>query len=204
MIRLFSEARYRMLSDREMLFNEGAYLDNVWFVLEGCLETGMATENNPFQSMVILVAGNCVGETAVLADQPSEFAARSLKTTTVMGLSKYSLKSIMNLPGPGAKEFRQRMENLYANKSVEAFFIKQPAFVGVSEDVVRQVVQEFSAERYLPGNLVLSDSETNDQIGIVKRGFVKEVRLREGREVVSNYLQVGLSLVHISEPTRPY
>jgi Fe-S-cluster-containing hydrogenase component 2/CRP-like cAMP-binding protein len=194
MIRLFSEARYRTLADREMLFSEGAYLDNVWFVLEGTLETGMATERNPFQSMVVLAVGNCVGETSVLADQPSEFGARSLETTTVMGLSKYSLKSIMSLPTATGKEFKQRMENLYASKSVEAFFIKQPAFKDIPEDVVQQVVQEFAAERYLPGNLILSGTEAAGQIGIVKRGFVKEVRLREGREVVSNYLQVGDAL----------
>ena len=191
MIRLFSEARYRTLASQETLFNEGAYLDNVWFVLEGCLETGMATEHNPFQSMVILVAGNCVGEASVMADQPSDFGARATETTTVMGLSKYSLKSIMRLPSAGAKEFKKRMENLYASKSVEAFFIKQPAFEGISDDVVQQVVEEFSAERYLPGNLVLSDSESSGQLGIVKRGFVKEIRLRDGREVVSNYLQPG-------------
>ena len=194
MIRLFSEARYRMLADKEMLFNEGAYLDNVWFVLEGFLETGMATESTPFQPMVILVAGNCVGETSVLADQPSEFGARAAKTTTVMGLSKYSLKSIMALPTATGKEFKQRMENLYASKSVEAFFIKQPAFRDIPEDVVQDVVQEFAAERYLPGNLIMSDSEAADQIGVVKRGFVKEIRLRDGREVVSNYLQVGDAL----------
>ena len=191
MIRLFSEARYRTLADREVLFNEGSYLDNVWFVLEGCLETGMATEVSPFQSMVALVAGNCVGEASVLADQPSEFAARSLETTTVMGLSKYSLKSIMKLPSAGAKEFKLRMENLYASKSVEAFFIKQPAFADISEEVITQVVQSFSAERYLPGNMILSEAESGQQIAVVKRGFVKEVRLRDGREVVSNYLQVG-------------
>ena len=194
MIRLFSEARYRTLADREMLFSEGAYLDNVWFVLEGCLETGMATQSNPFQSMVILVRGNCVGETSVLADQPSEFGARAAETTTVMGLSKYSLKSIMSLPTATGKEFKQRMENLYASKSVEAFFIKQPAFKDIPDDVVEKVVQEFAAERYMPGNLILSESESTEQIGIVKRGFVKEIRLREGQEVVSNYLQVGDAL----------
>lgn len=191
MVRLFSEARYRTLSNQEILFNEGSYLDSVWFVLEGCLETGMATERNPFQSMVVLVAGNCVGETSVMADQPADFAARAVETTTVMGLSKYSLKAVMGLPGAGAKEFKKRMENLYASKSVEAFFIKQPAFEGISDDVVQQVVGEFSAERYLPGNLVLSDSESSKQLGVVKRGFVKEIRLRDGREIVSNYLQPG-------------
>ena len=191
MIRLFSEARYKTLSDRETLFQEGAYLENVWFVLEGNLETGMATEHTPFQTMVVLVAGNCAGESSVLADQPADFSARATGTTTVMGISKYSLKSIMSLPTVGAREFKQRMENLYASKSVEAFFVKQPAFKDVPEYTIPEVVQQFDAERYLPGSLILSDTESEKRIGIVKRGFVKEVRMRDGREIVSNYLQVG-------------
>ena len=191
LIRLFSEARYRMLADGEILFNEGAYLDNVWFVLEGCLETGMATERNPFETTVVLIAGHCVGEASVLADQPTEYGARSSNATTVMGLSKYSLQAIMKLPSAGAKEFKQRMENLYANNSVEAFFIKQPALKEVEHDVITKVVQVFSAERYLPGSLILTEQESKEQFGIVKRGFVKEIRMRDGREIVSNYLQVG-------------
>ena len=189
-IRLFAGARYRSLIDREDFIQEGAYLDSVWFVIEGKVVLGMATDQKRFQKMVLLGPGQSVGEASVLSDQPSDVGARAVGKSIVMGVSKYALTFAMQQD----TKFKRAFESLYVSRSVEVFLKKKESLSDLGDDVICELVSELEPERYAPGAVVMTSQEAMSSYGIIKRGFVKEIRQRDGVEIVANYLKQGDSI----------
>ena len=171
----------------ESVAHEGSYLDAIWFVLSGRLEVGMATSQTPFQRMIVLNPGQSVGETAVLSDQPSDVTAVAIEPSLVLGLPKYAVKGFMQRNAA----FRKALEALYVSRSVEVFIKRVPALANLSDEVLCALMLEFSAERYVPGKAILSAAECETTLALVRRGFVKEIRLLNGQEQVANYLKEG-------------
>ncbi len=197
-VQLMANARCRKLIAQEFLLYEGRYPDAVWFIVEGRLEIGMGTGRRDFQRMVILNDGQSVGETALLSDQPSDLTARAMETTIVIGVPKYALKASMN-QNP---KFRQALEALYISRSIEVFLKKLPSLSDLSDEVLCDLIAELDAERYLPGTEILSAQEATSTFAIVKRGFVKELRSVDGRQLIANYYRYGEAFGTVSRSRR--
>ena len=68
---------------------------------------------------------------------------------------------------------------------------------------LQQSNQELIEKSYKKGEYIYEANETADKIFLIKTGKVKIISVGEsGKEIVKTIL--SLSLIHISEPTRPY
>lgn len=197
-LQLLANARFRRLVPGERLIEQGVYPDAVWFILEGRLEAGMATAKSAHQCMVLLGAGQSVGETAVLSDQPSELSVRAADSATVLGLPKYVLKTHLRQNS----QFRRALEALYVSRSLEFFVRRHPAFAGAPDSLFDAMLGEFSAERYSPGQTVLAAADASNTFALVRRGFISEVRSWQGAEIIANYLKEGESFGWIDHARR--
>lgn len=186
-IAMLGNGRFRQCLPGEFLVRQGQYPDTMWIIVDGRLELGMATEQESFQQMVVLNAGQTVSETAVLSDQPSAVSARSIDRSLVLGLPKYVLKDA----GKRNSKFRNAIDGLYVSRSLEVFVRKIPALANASDELLTDLIQTFDAERYLPGMEIFNAEQTTDTFALVRRGFVKEIRLHDGRERIANYLKEG-------------
>jgi NADPH-dependent 2,4-dienoyl-CoA reductase/sulfur reductase-like enzyme/pSer/pThr/pTyr-binding forkhead associated (FHA) protein/Fe-S-cluster-containing hydrogenase component 2/CRP-like cAMP-binding protein len=184
---LVGTARFRQILAHEQLIAENEFPDAIWVIINGSVEVGMTTSQKQFQRMVVLHAGQTIGEAALLSDQSSDVSAYAIEKSVVMGLPKYVLKSSMSRN----KVFRQAMESLYISRSIEVFVKKVPSLADASDELLRELIDEFQAERYLPGREILNAEDALRTFCVVRRGFVKEIRNVEEREMVVNYLNEG-------------
>ena len=92
------------------------------------------------------------------------------------------------------KKFKRAFEALYVSRSVEVFLKKHPTLENLDDDVICELVGELEPERYAPGAVIMTLQEAQTSYGIIKRGFVKEIRSRLDEEIVANYLKQGDSI----------
>lgn len=197
-IELLGSARFRQLTTTELLVSEGVYPDAIWLVVEGKIEVGMRTVNQAFQRMIVLTAGQTIGETGLLADQPSDVTAVAACKSFVIGLPKYLVKSFMERN----KEFQKKLESLYVSRLMQVFVKKIPSLSNFDQSVVEVLLEEFQAERFMPGNSIFDANEAVTTFAMVRRGFVKEIRNISGQEVVADYIKESEAFGSTGTPRR--
>ena len=180
---LLGASRFRQLESGETLIEEGEYPDALWVVLSGQLEVGMAAMKRRFLPMTTLGPGQTVAEVALLASQPMDQTARATERSLVVGLTQYALTSARSLDAA----FSERVESLYVN-SATAQTLRRLRISGEAKAALRR---ELLPERYDIGRVIMSRVESNDTVGIVHRGFVREVRRTGTVQRVANYLKPG-------------
>ena len=184
---LLAKSRLRRLEAGERLVGEGEFADALWVLLDGRLDIGMALAH-AFQRMVVLTPGQTVCEVSVLSDQPCDVTAVGAEPATAVGLTKYALKAAMQASPP----FRDAVNRLYVSRSVEMHLKKKGGPLAAVEDVgLTELMAHLAAERYAAGDVIARHSDVEDAVFFVRRGFVSEIRLDGGAEIVSNYLKEG-------------
>jgi pSer/pThr/pTyr-binding forkhead associated (FHA) protein/NADPH-dependent 2,4-dienoyl-CoA reductase/sulfur reductase-like enzyme/Fe-S-cluster-containing hydrogenase component 2 len=184
---LLAKSRLRRLEAGERLVREGEFADALWVLLDGRLDIGMALAN-AFQRMVVLTPGQTVCEVSVLSDQPCDVTAIGAEPATAVGLTKYALKAAMQASPP----FRDAVNRLYVSRSVEMHLKKKGGPLAAVDDVaLTELMAHLTAERYAAGDVIARPSDVEDAVFFVRRGFVSEVRLDAGDQIVSNYLKEG-------------
>jgi Fe-S-cluster-containing hydrogenase component 2 len=184
---LLAKSRLRRLVSGERLIGEGEFADALWILFDGRLDIGMALSGT-FQRMVVLTPGQTVCEVSVLSDQPCDVTAVAAEPATAVGLTKYALKAAMQASAP----FRDAVNGLYVSRSVETHLKKKGSpLAGVDDVALMELMSDLAAERYAAGDVIARQSDVEDAIFFVRRGFVSEIRLDGGAQIVSNYLKEG-------------
>jgi pSer/pThr/pTyr-binding forkhead associated (FHA) protein/Fe-S-cluster-containing hydrogenase component 2/CRP-like cAMP-binding protein len=197
---LLGQARVRRLVPGETLLQEGTYPDALWVLLEGSLDVEVETveaakvrdrrsrSSTPGRTrMVTLSPGQTAGECALLADQPAEATVVAAAASTVVGLPRYALESF----GRRNEAFRRALDRLYLSRSVEAFLRRVPALERFGDEALLDLMAEMEAERFPAGAVALRAADARGTFGLVRRGFVKEVRVDGDATIVANYLRPG-------------
>jgi len=88
--------------------------------------------------------------------------------------------------------FRDAVNRLYVSRSVEMHLKKKGGPLAAVDDVaLTELMAHLTAERYAAGDVIARPSDVEDAVFFVRRGFVSEVRLDAGDQIVSNYLKEG-------------
>jgi pSer/pThr/pTyr-binding forkhead associated (FHA) protein/NADPH-dependent 2,4-dienoyl-CoA reductase/sulfur reductase-like enzyme/Fe-S-cluster-containing hydrogenase component 2/CRP-like cAMP-binding protein len=184
---LLAKSRLQRLVPGERLIREGEFADALWVLVDGRLEIGMALAH-AFQRMVVLTPGQTVGEVSVLSDQPCDVTAIAAEPATAVGLTKYALKAAMQ----ASPAFRDAVNRLYVARSVEMHLKKKGSpLADVDDAALAELMAHLAAERYAAGDVIARQSDVEDAVFFVRRGFVSEVRIDGGTQIVSNYLKEG-------------
>jgi pSer/pThr/pTyr-binding forkhead associated (FHA) protein/NADPH-dependent 2,4-dienoyl-CoA reductase/sulfur reductase-like enzyme/Fe-S-cluster-containing hydrogenase component 2 len=184
---LLAKSRLQRLVAGERLIHEGEFADALWVLIEGRLDIGMALAL-AFQRMVVLTPGQTVGEVSVLSDQPCDVTAIASEPATAVGLTKYALKAAMQ----ASPAFRDAVNRLYVSRSVEMHLKKKGSpLADVDDAALAELMAQLAAERYAAGDVIARQSDVEDAVFFVRRGFVSEIRMDGGAQIVSNYLKEG-------------
>ena len=180
---LLGTARFRQLARGEELVREGEYPDALWVVLSGEVALGMAAVGRSFLTMTTLGAGQTVAEVALLANQPIAHGVRATQVSLVVGFSNYALKTA-RADAPG---FDARLDALYLTSATARTLQR----LDLHDDARAALRDALTPERFAMERVIMRRTEAAQTIGIVHRGFVREVRRRGATERVANYLKPG-------------
>ena len=197
-IHLLSASQFRRIMPGERLEQQGQYARALWLVLSGTIGVTIDTTWQPELTLVLLEAGQTIGELSVLADQPCETTSVATAPSTLLGIPKYVIQERAS----HNNSFAKALETLYVSRSVDVFLKRHPQLMQASDAAITALVNCLDVERYDQGKTIMTEQESHSTIAFVRRGFVKEIRSVDGREVTTNYLKEGDAFGGLSSPRR--
>ena len=139
----------------------------LWLVLSGTIGVTIDTTWQPELTLVLLEAGQTIGELSVLADQPCETTSVATAPSTLLGIPKYVIQERAS----HNNSFAKALETLYVSRSVDVFLKRHPQLMQASDAAITALVNCLDVERYDQGKTIMTEQESHSTIAFVRRGL---------------------------------
>jgi NTE family protein/lysophospholipid hydrolase len=148
-----SEANWLRLAGGETLFAQGDPPDYLYVVIHGRLEVIVEREGAEHEVLEQIGRGACVGEMALLADEPRSATVRAIRDSELVRLSKDDFNLLLNRHPRGANEIarmlvrrlRQTTAKKVPDRRVSTITLLSPCHDGVFPEFTEKFVQAMSA-----------------------------------------------------------
>ena len=148
-----SEANWLQLAGGETLFAQGDPPDYLYVVIHGRLEVIMEREGAEHEVLEQIGPGACVGEMALLADEPRSATVRAIRDSELVRLSRNDFNLLLNRHPRGAteiarmlvKRLRQTTARKAPNRRVSTITLFSSCSDGVFPAFTEKFVQALSA-----------------------------------------------------------
>jgi CRP-like cAMP-binding protein/predicted acylesterase/phospholipase RssA len=148
-----SEANWLRLAGGETLFAQGDPPDYLYIVIHGRLEIIVERESGEHEVLEQIGRGDCVGEMALLADEPRSATVRAIRDSELLRLSKNEFSLLLNRHPRGTTEIarmlvrrlRQTTAKKGPNRRVSTITLLSSCRDGVFPAFTEKFVQALSA-----------------------------------------------------------
>lgn len=144
--RLGDELEPVRLSADEVLFRRGDPADSLYLVTDGCLQVVFERADDTEQMLGQIAAGGCLGEIALLANQPRSATVRAVQPSALLRLTKAGFDRFL----AQHPDIKQQLECLATSRQSGQSLALMDLFRGLDRSALDQVIQE-SVWLRLPG-----------------------------------------------------
>jgi NTE family protein/lysophospholipid hydrolase len=149
-----SEENWLQLAGGETLFAQGDPPDYLYILIHGRLQVIVERGSAEYEVVEQINPGACVGEMALLADEPRSATVRAIRDSELVRLSKDEFNLLLDRHPRGATEIgrilarrlRQTTIKKVPNRRISTITLLAPCGDGVLPEFTEKFVQAFSAD----------------------------------------------------------
>ncbi len=174
--KLESEMEPVRLAAGEVLFRRGDPADSLYLVAEGCLQAVFERADKTEQVLGQIAAGGCLGEIALLANQPRSATVRAVQPSELMRLTKAGLDRFL----AQHPDVKQQLERLAASRQSGQSLAVMDLFRGLDRTALDQVIQDSAWLRLAGGDTLFRQGDPADCLYTVVSGRLEAIIQAEG------------------------
>ncbi len=164
------------LSAGEVLFRRGDPADSLYLVADGCLQVVFERADDTEQVLGQIAVGGCLGEIALLANQPRSATVRAIQPSELMRLTKAGLDRFL----AQHPDVKQQLERLATSRQSGQSFALMDLFRGLDRAALDQVIQESVWLRLSGGDTLFRQGDPADCLYTVVSGRLEAIIQEEG------------------------
>ena len=169
------------------IFSEGDPGDAAYLIYSGKVRVVKENEQGEKVTLGILGRGEVFGERAILAGEPREATVRAADDLVVVRYERASFEAFCATH----PDLRTYFDRLMADRGLVTFLRSNTILKTIPPKQVRSVIEQLADQSFKGGEKIFSEGDTGDRIYIVKRGEVKALRMKDGKERVLAFLGEG-------------
>nr|MBI3613835.1 cyclic nucleotide-binding domain-containing protein [Nitrospirota bacterium] len=174
--RLGDELEPVRLSAGEVLFRRGDPADSLYLVTDGCLQVVFERADDTEQVLGQIAAGGCLGEIALLANQPRSATVRAVQPSDLLRLTKAGFDRFL----AQHPDIKQQLECLATSRQSGQSLALMDLFRGLDRSALDQVIQESVWLRLPGGDTLFRQGDPADCLYTVVSGRLEAIIQDEG------------------------
>ena len=199
LLHMLASSRSRLLEPGEILYREGEYGRDLYFILEGRLEMAASDYDGAQLPVAILKRGEFAGDDGMLTGHPYNATVRAQTAALVLQTPEQVIQRLLELV-PAARAVFERAN--YA-RSLISILKRMALFQGVADADLKELMRRASIREYDRNERLFAQDERDgrpdrETLHILLAGFVKVARHdppgldgRKGNERIVAYRQGG-------------
>ncbi|MBM4133436.1 MAG: cyclic nucleotide-binding domain-containing protein [Nitrospira sp.] len=174
--KLESEMTPVHVSAGEVLFRRGDPADSLYLVADGSLQVVFKRADDTEQVLGQIGIGGCLGEIALLANQPRSATVRAIMPSELLRLTKAGFDRFL-VQHP---DIKQQLERLATSRQSGQSLALMDLFRGIDRAALDQVIQDSTWLRLSGGDILFRQGDPADCLYTVVNGRLEAIIQSEG------------------------